>query len=122
MTLAALTGAPVAQDRPLDGANLIPGLKGEKGPPHEVIYLRKWDQHRFAVRKGDFKLVIPGPELSPRLFNLGKDIGEHENIAKWNADKVEELEKLRRQWDTELVEPRFLGLIHSENWQKAHQD
>jgi arylsulfatase A-like enzyme len=118
-TMAGLTGVSIAEDRPLDGVNLIPFLKGEKtGSPHEAIYLRKFDQKRYAVRKGDFKLVIPDPEIPTRLFNLSKDIGEKKNIAEWNADKLEELDELRLQWDAQLMEPRFLGLIHSDWWKK----
>ncbi|NDV61242.1 sulfatase-like hydrolase/transferase [Puniceicoccales bacterium CK1056] len=118
-TMAGLTGVPIAEERPLDGVNLIPFLKGEQsGSPHEVIYLRKFDQKRYAVRKGDFKLVIPDPEIPTRLFNLSKDIGEKKNIADWNARKLEELDQLRLQWDAELMEPQFLGLIHSEWWKK----
>ena len=118
-TMVGLTGAPVAEERPLDGVNLMPYLKGEKrGYPHEVIYLRNFDQQRYAVRKGDFKLVIPKADLSPRLFNLRKDIGERQNIAKWNEDTVKDLEALRLEWDSELIEPRFLGLMHRKGWKQ----
>ncbi|MEX0325780.1 MAG: sulfatase-like hydrolase/transferase [Puniceicoccaceae bacterium] len=118
-TIAGITGVKIADDRPLDGANLVPYLQGEKrGEPHEVIYLRKWDQKRYALRKGDFKLVIPEEDLSPRLFNLRKDISEKSNIAKWNERRLEELEELLWEWDSELIEPKFLGLIHTDAWKK----
>ena len=116
-TMVALAGASVSPDRPLDGVNLIPFLEGEqRGMPHAAIYLRKWDQKRFAVRQGDFKLVIPEPQLPPRLFNLERDIGERQNLAEKFPGRVKELEALRRQWDSELIEPRFLGLIHTDAW------
>lgn len=116
-TMAAITGVPLSDERPLDGVNLMPFLKeGREGRPHEAVYLRKWDQKRYAVRKGDFKLVIPDPELPTRLFNLKKDISERENIAPANPGKLEELEALRRKWDSELVEPAFPGLIHTRGW------
>lgn len=119
-TMAGITGVPIAAERPLDGVNLLPYITGKKrGTPHEVLYLRKWDQQRYAVRKGDFKLVIPKKDLSPRLFNLKTDIGERNNIAEWNQKKVQELEELRVEWDAELMEPRFLGLIHTNAWGKS---
>ena len=120
-TIAGLTGVPISEERPLDGVNLIPFLqKKKRGAPHKTIFLRKWDQQRYAMRKGDFKLVIPEKELSPRLFNLEKDIGERENIAKWNTDKLKEMEKELREWNSELIEPTFLGLIHTDAWKKKN--
>lgn len=122
-TMAGLTSLPVAPERPLDGAHLIPFLKGEqKGAPHTAIYLRKWDQRHYAIRKGDFKLVIPERDTRPRLFNLSKDIGERNNLADTHPERVAELEALRLQWESELIEPQFLGLIHSEYWKKNKPD
>ena len=57
-TIATLTHAPLVADRPLDGVNIIPYLKGEKqGRPHQTLYVRKFDDDLYAVRDGDFKLV-----------------------------------------------------------------
>ena len=56
-TIAALTHAPLAADRPLDGVNIIPYLKGEKqGRPHQTLYVRKFDDDLYAVRDRDLKL------------------------------------------------------------------
>lgn len=121
-TITALAGAPIDQDRPLDGVNLIPYLTGKNdGAPHEAIYLRKFDQQRYAVRKGDYKLVIPASGKKPMLFNLEQDIGETNDIAYASPEKTKALDKLRQQWDTELIEPRFLGLIHSDAWKKKRK-
>ncbi|RKX34921.1 MAG: N-acetylgalactosamine 6-sulfate sulfatase [Verrucomicrobia bacterium] len=118
-TVADLAKAPTDPECPLDGVNLIPYLTGRKsGIPHDAIYLRKFDQQRYAVRRGDYKLVLPGTGKKPVLFNLEQDIGETNNILKSVPEKAGELEALRKQWDAELVEPRFLGLIHTEEWQK----
>ena len=120
-TMAGLTGVPVADERPLDGVNLIPYLTGkDKGKPHDVLYLRKWDQQRYAVRKGDYKLVIIG-DGAPQLFNLEKDISEKDIIIRKNPEIAEELDKLRLEWDSELMEPQFLGLIHTDSWQNRSQ-
>ena len=88
------------------------------GQPHEVLYLRKWDQMRFAVRKGDYKLVINGENSKPELYNLFDDLSETKNIIRANPEIADELDKLRRNWSSELMEPRFLGLIHTDAWQK----
>ena len=59
-TITALVQAPVDPVRPLDGVNLMPYLTGENpGSPHDTIYLRMFDRGAYAVRSGDYKLVIP---------------------------------------------------------------
>jgi arylsulfatase A-like enzyme len=114
-TVAALANAPLDPERPLDGVNLLPYLNGEKtGSPHDAIYLRKYDQQRYVVRRGDHKLVIPGPDKEPLLFDLAQDLGETNNMHQVCPEKAVELEALRMAWDSELMDPRFLGLIHTE--------
>lgn len=118
-TISELAGARTDPKRPLDGVNLIPYLTRKKdGPPHNAIYLRKFDQQRYAVRRNDHKLVIPGKDEKAQLFNLAKDIGETNNIADSSPEQAKNLEELRQQWTAELVEPKFLGLIHTDAWKK----
>jgi arylsulfatase A-like enzyme len=119
-TVTALAQAPTDPNRPPDGVNLIPYLTGAKNDaPHHAIYLRKFDQQRYAVRREDYKLVITGAGNEPMLFNLAEDIGENSDIAGSAPEQTKELEKLRRLWSAELIEPRFLGLIHTDAWQKT---
>ncbi|QHI70329.1 sulfatase-like hydrolase/transferase [Tichowtungia aerotolerans] len=118
-TIADLSGAPEDSSRPLDGTNLIPYLTGKNtGAPHEAIYLRKFDGGQYTVRSGDYKMLIPWQGAAAQLYNLEKDIGEEQNIAAQHPETLQELETLRRKWDSQLVEPRFLGLIHTDAWQK----
>jgi len=57
-TIAELTQAPIMKDKPLDGVNIIPYLKGEcQGRPHQTLYVRKFDDDLYSVRDGDLKLV-----------------------------------------------------------------
>ena len=110
-TAVALSGAKLDQARPLDGVNLLPFLTGEnKGTPHETIYLRMFDQGRFAVRQGDYKLVIPKRGAAPELYHLSTDLGETQNIVTKQPEKLTELEKLRAAWNAQLVDPVFKGL------------
>jgi len=116
-TIAELSNAPTDPKRPLDGVNLIPYVTGaNKGIPHDTIYLRKFDQQRYAVRRDDYKLVLLGAGKKPMLFNLAKDIGEEQDIAGLHPEKLSELEQVRVKWDSELIEPRFLGLTQSAEW------
>jgi arylsulfatase A-like enzyme len=118
-TIAGITGVAISEERPLDGVNLVPFLdEEEQGDPHDALYLRKWDQQRYVVRKGDHKLVIPTKGGKAQLFNLADDISEKKNIIGSERKVARELEKLRLEWDAELMEPRFLGLIHTDAWKK----
>jgi len=117
-TIAQLTGAKEDPARPWDGVNLIPYLTGHVDRvPHEAIYLRKFDSQKYTVRHNDFKLHTGWHGANPALYNLQSDVGEQHNVAARHPEKVQQLEQLRKQWDSELIEPRFLGLIHTPEWQ-----
>jgi hypothetical protein len=118
-TIANLAGVKADPERPLDGVNLIPYLTGQNdGFPHEAIYLRKFDAGKYTVRRGDYKLHRQGKAAELELYNLEKDIGEQSDIASQHPETIRQLEALRVRWNSELVEPRFLGLIHTPRWQK----
>jgi arylsulfatase A-like enzyme len=107
-----LANAPVDAARPLDGVNLVPYLTGQKpGAPHDTIYLRMHDKGAFAVRSGDYKLVIPAKGSDAQLYNLAQDIGESKNLAGVEPSVLKELEAKRDAWNRQLVEPVFEGLM-----------
>jgi arylsulfatase A-like enzyme len=117
-TIAAYAGAPADPEKPWDGVNLVPYLTGkDTGIPHEAIYLRKFDNQKYAVRSGDYKMILQWKGAKPELYNLADDLGEEKNIADRNPEKLQQLDAMRVKWDSELVEPRFLGLIHTPEWQ-----
>lgn len=118
-TIASLSGATLDEQRPLDGVNLVPYVRGEiNTPPHHAIYLRKFDQQRYAVRRGDYKQVVPFKGGKSQLYNLKNDVGESKNLALREPDILAELETLREKWSAELIDPIFLGLIHLPSFQK----
>ena len=115
-TIAALANAPTNPARPLDGVNLMPYLTGTNtGAPHEAVYLRKFDQGAFAVRSGQFKLVVPSRDAPAQLFDLAADMGETRNLAASNPEKLKQLEELRADWNSQLIEPVFEGLMTEKN-------
>ncbi len=112
-TMVALSGAKVDKDKPLDGVNLVPYLVGKNpNSPHEVLFLRKYDDKRYSVRKGNFKLVIPFRNGKPQLYDLDEDIGETRNLASAKPKILAELNALRKEWSAQLIDPTFKGLIH----------
>ncbi|WP_205727974.1 sulfatase-like hydrolase/transferase [Flammeovirga pectinis] len=123
-TAVALSSAPIEKDKPLDGVNLIPFVTGkDNGYPHEVIYLRKFDQEKYAVRYQDYKLIrnLADNKDVYELYNLSADISETKNIKNELPDKVQQIEDLRISWDAELIDPVFMGLIHSDYWMRMQE-
>lgn len=117
-TIVELADAPTDPERPLDGVNLVPYLTGKnEGTPHHAIYLRKFDGKKYTVRSGDYKMHAGWEGANSQLYNLEEDIGEQDDIADQHPEKLQQLEALRADWDSELIEPRFLGLIHTPEWQ-----
>ncbi|MBR8538217.1 sulfatase [Carboxylicivirga sediminis] len=114
-TISALAKSPINKNKPLDGVNLIPYVTGNSNKaPHQYIYLRKFDQQRYCVRDGDYKLVMHNNGKTKELYNLSEDIGEQNNLADKMPEKVKQLELILNEWTSELIDPTFLGLIHSE--------
>jgi len=118
-TIAEWTNTPISADKPLDGVNIIPYLKGEKqGRPHQTLYVRKFDDDLYSVRDGDFKLVTKKKNSVKELYNLSKDLGEENDLASELPEEVKRLDSLRQNWDSQLIDPIFLGLIHTDRWRK----
>ena len=106
-TIAALADAPTNPERPLDGVNLLPYLTGQKtGAPHDAIFLRVLDRDAYAVRSGDFKLVVIGTNQPAQLFNLAQDISETKNLADTAPEVLQALEKKRAAWTQEMLPPK----------------
>ena len=115
-TALAAAGASAPADAKFDGVNLLPYVTGEKsGAPHEALYWRFGQQ--IALRAGDWKIVkgagmagVAGGRAGKadttgaELYNVTKDIGEKENLAAKNPDKLKELAALWDQWNAGNIE------------------
>lgn len=106
-TLASQLGIVPKADKPLDGVDLIPYLRGEKtGDPQPVLFFRKFDQKQSAMVIGDLKYVDTGE--FKLLFNLRDDVSEKTNISKTNAENMAQLSKLFKVWHTQMApQPAF---------------
>ncbi len=95
-TLIKLAGGSLEQKRPLDGGDIWPVLtQGAKSPHFEEVTLCGTDRGDLAIRMGDWKLIIWTDEKyknkTPELYNLAKDIGEKNDLAATNPEKVKQL-------------------------------
>jgi arylsulfatase A-like enzyme len=111
-TSLAAAGATLPTDRLYDGVDLMPYLTGEKsGPPHDMLAWRRLPL--FSIRQGDWKLWESVDDKTGRygdyklLFNLKDDLDETTNLADKNPRKVEELERLARDWAKAMTDPKW---------------
>lgn len=128
-SLSEITG--IAPKKPLDGQSLLPLIEGDKDELH--TYPLFWDSgpknKNWVVHHDGWKLVykeepyvyqayeldeegnvtdplieIPLP-VGMQLYNLATDPYETNNIKDIHPAKAEELEKLYREWRSEMAEP-----------------
>jgi arylsulfatase A-like enzyme len=118
-TALGAVGVNAKPEWKLDGVNLLPYLRGQNpGLPHESLYWRFGQQ--IALRMGYWKLVkAPGGGTLPgerggrattagaQLYNLKQDIGEKENLAETNPEKLKELAAVWERWNSEMVDPAW---------------
>ncbi len=118
-TALAVAGVSVEPGK-LDGVNLLPFLSGEKqGVPHDALYWRFGQQ--MAIRAGDYKLVrydlnadtLTGvrnqPVSAAKLYNLAEDIGEKNDLASAQPERVRTLQAKWDAWNATLVKPLWGG-------------
>lgn len=104
-TFFAAAGGAHAHLKQIDGVDLIPFVQGRnKERPHDVLYWKK--ESRAAIRNGDWKL-IRFPDRPAELYQLDKDIQEHNDLATAYPEKVKEMYKQLFEWELTLERPLF---------------
>jgi arylsulfatase A-like enzyme len=102
-TIIAAAGGTLAASDKTEGVNLSPYLVDKiSGAPHEALFWRQGEH--FAVRKGDYKLVLQAGETLS-LYNLAKDIHEDQNLIAQMPDKANELKTAWNAWNANNVDP-----------------
>jgi arylsulfatase A len=109
-TLLDLSGTPSPKDHPLDGVSLARLLLAKEPLPERTLF---WGYgHRFAVRRGPWKLVAsppraPGVNVRRRaganeptvgLYHLGNDPSESINLADVHPALVLEFQAALDHW------------------------
>jgi len=103
-TAAALSGAELPTDRPLDSLDLSPVLKGTgKSPRESVFFYRGFEL--MALRHGPWKAHFrtqpgygaggPVDHDPPQLFHLEHDASERFDVAKQHAEVLAKIAVLR---------------------------
>ena len=102
-TAITLAGGTVPTDRPIDGLDISPVLKGTGTSPRETMFFYR-DTKLYAVRHGPCKAHFvtrpgygpdaPAEHDPPLLFHLGRDPGEKTDIGKAHPEVIAEIRKL----------------------------
>jgi len=104
-TLLELAGAvrPAADGpRALDGVSLKPVLAGGALAPRDVYWRLANDRSARAVRRGDWKLILPASG-APELYNLAQDLGETRNVAAAHPETVTALQASLAGWERSVA-------------------
>ena len=113
-TFLEIAGLKDRAKKPIDGVSLVPVLNQSGKLDRRAVYWHYPHYHSSsigpcgAVRAGDYKLIewfdesICGPGNEFELYNLNKDIGEQNNLAKKMPKRVEKLKKMLSNWRTEV--------------------
>jgi arylsulfatase A len=110
-TLLEMVGEAKAARKGVDGASLVPLLRGTgKLKRDELFWHYPHYQHYQlggttpygAIRKGDFKLIEFFDDMRVELYNLKDDIGEQHNLAAQMPEKVDQLRNRLHAWRKEV--------------------
>jgi len=116
-TILAAAGhkAPVApggkgiggEEVPLDGIDLTPILTGKQKEIDRTLFWRidRTARKQKSVREGNWKYLKD--DAIELLFDLGKDVGQRENLVYRHPDVVQRLRRAMETWEAEMDrEPR----------------
>ncbi len=107
-TALAAAGLSGSTEKPLDGTDILPVLRGDTAPkPRNLFWSAGSDEGWWAVRSGNWKLV--GEKGKIGVFDLGKDISEQNDLSKTMPEKLAELTKLHDTWLAEMAMPVKAG-------------
>lgn len=102
-TAAALAGAAVSAERPVDGVDLTGVLAGGAAPDRP-LYWRFGSKQ--ALRQGKWKYVREG-QGPAMLFDLDADVGETTNLADKHPEILARLQEQFGKFDAQMEPPRF---------------
>jgi arylsulfatase A-like enzyme len=110
-TIAALTDSELPKDRKIDGVDISSLLADPtaESPRKEFLYYHKRG-YVEGIRQGDWKLLKKnertkkGEPIVERilLFDLSKDIGEQQNMAKDKPGRVKAMRQRMIELDAEV--------------------
>ncbi len=106
-TLLEVAGAKAPPGQTLDGASLLPLLRGGTLPEralfwHYPHYGNQGGAPGAAVRRGDWKLIEWLEDGRSELFNLAQDLGEKNDLAAKEPQRVAQLRAELHAWQKQV--------------------
>lgn len=109
-TILDMAGLPLLPERHLDGVSIVPSLKGQPFARVKPLFWHSpvsrpsstGDTDCSAVRIGDFKLIEWYNANHVELYDLSKDLGEHNNLAEAMPEKTAEMLAALHDWRKEI--------------------
>ena len=99
-TIAKLAGVELKPRGPIDGLDASAVVLGTGGSPRREMLFYSSRGQLEGLRQGDWKIRAT---KTVELYNLAEDIGESNNLAKANPDKVKALQARMRELDDEIT-------------------
>ena len=109
-TLIDIAGGDASKYQNLDGVSLWPTIKRNKPLAQRLLYgYRAYEDLYASVRDGDWKLLAYRSGKM-KLFNIAKDITEHNDLANEKPRKVKDLVDKLIQWEKEIGVDEYSGV------------
>jgi arylsulfatase A len=106
-TVLDAAGIPLPDDRPIDGASMLPVFKGHSAKRTEPLYWRNHlapPQYRVALRIGDWKIIGSDKLEQFELYNMERDPQETRDLSADYPDKFKQLKAALIEQDREVLE------------------
>ena len=112
-TIASVTGVALENDRKIDGVDLTSTFTSDESSRDEFVF---YSAHGAleGIRMGDWKYLSklprrgrnakgPAPEPEVFLFHLSEDIGEQNNLAEQEPDRVQKMHARMEELNEEIT-------------------
>ena len=105
-TLLEMAGLPPRPRQHVDGLSLVPLLKQTGALQRDALYWHYPHYHITkpfgAVRKGQWKLIEYYEDMRCELYDLSRDLGEKNDLAAQQPERVDALRRLLHEWRKDL--------------------
>jgi len=98
----AAAGGVLPSDREYDGVDLVPYVTGKnKERPHQSLFWRA--DHIWAIRDGDYKLILSTRDGWAELYNLVTDESEEINLKEQMPELYDKLHEEHETWQKDKL-------------------
>jgi arylsulfatase A len=95
-------GAPMPDDRVIDGRDPTATLSGKSPSPHECLFFQF--RKMSAARSGRYKIVQADKDRPFQLYDLEEDLGETADLAAQKPEIARALQRRFDQWLAQVAE------------------